>query len=159
MRTQRENNYLVQALDARIRTIVEEVLSTMLTRGTPTDRGPALARSGANGGSLHPALGNGRRGRPRKGQQGEIEGKIVKTTSTPQGTVVYTENDKYLRRRDGSVIRVSHVKGSLEPVRAMGYSSAQYQLARRHKWPMPCPMDFEPPARARRGRRAKAAKQ
>jgi hypothetical protein len=154
----RGENFLVQALDERIRAIVEEVLSTVLTRQTQGGRGAVVVRSGRTVTNHQPVVRNGRRGRPRK-DQAEIEGKIVKTTSTPQGTVIYTDNEKYLRRRDGSVIRVSHVKGSLEPVRAMGYSSAQYQLARRHNWPMPCPMDFEPPARGRRGRRAKAAKQ
>ncbi len=158
MRNTRGENFLVQALDQRIRVIVEEVLSTMLTRQTQGGRGAVAERSGRTVTNHEAAVKNGRkRGRPRKDQP-EIEGKIVKTTSTPQGTVVYTDNDKFLRRKDGSVIRVSHVKGSLEPVRAMGYSSAQYQLARRHNWPMPCPMDFELPARSRRGRRAKAAR-
>lgn len=157
MKNPKEENFFVQALDERIRAIVEEVLADLLTGQSEGARGAAAERSGRTVTNYQAEPTTRRRGRPRKGAA-EIAGRIVKQMSTPQGTVIYTDRDKYLRRRDGSVIRVSHVKGSLEPVRAMGYSSAEYQLARRHHWPMPCPMDFEPPTRARRGRRAKVAK-
>jgi hypothetical protein len=160
MRRQNEEAFLVQALDARIRTIVEQVLSKVLsTRATRSSlEGISLVRSATNG----VAKGaNGRRrgrGRPRKDHGAEIQGKIVKTVSTPQGSVIYTGNEKYLKQRNGSIIKISHIRGSLEPARAMGYSSSQYQLARRYNWPMPCPIDFEPPPRARRGRRPRARK-
>ena len=154
-----QENYWLSALDERIRNVVEQVLSRILMEGTKTARREVvLGRVSGDGINLKGSVVQTRRPRGRPpGRKIEIEGKIVKKTPTREGSLIYTNKEKYLQRRNGSLIKVSHVKGSLEPARAMGYSSAQYQLARRYHWPMPCPMEFVPPPRRPRGRRPKNA--
>jgi hypothetical protein len=147
MSNQMQENYLVQVLDERIRHVVEDVLSKMLASEAQPSKGAASVAH-TNG------KGNGRRA---KGRQVDVQGKVLKTVSTPRGSLIYTDGQKYLRKSDGSLLKVSNVKGSLEPARAMGYSSSQYQLARRYHWPLPCPVDFELPDRRKRGRRPKSA--
>jgi hypothetical protein len=151
-----QENYLVQVLDERIRQVVEDVLSKMLTEQSQWPRRRAV-EAHSNGNHLNHKRRPEQTKSGRRGRRVEISGKVLKTVSTPRGSIVYTEGQKYLRQRDGSVVKVSNVKGSLDPARAMGYSSSQYQLARRYHWPLPCPVDFELPARNKRGRRPKNA--
>jgi len=158
--TEVKTSQLLQALDQRIRTVVEEVIVEMLASGPADDFAARARRSRARFSNrvlrvLEPGERPARRGRPRGTPRKQLEGKIVRTVASPKGPVIYTKNDKYLRQPDGSLLKLSRVKGSFEPARAMGYSSAEYQVARRHRWPMPCPMDFVPHRNGASGKRSR----
>jgi hypothetical protein len=63
--------------------------------------------------------------------------------------VVRTPRKAKAARRAAAVGATCNIAGCNSPHRSRGYCSAHYQAARKHGWPMPAPVGFEPPARER----------
>jgi len=124
------SNPLANALDNRVRAVVEEALENALRgpirRVIQEELASALATGAAPRaiGARRGARAPGRRAKPGK----------------PNGAVA---------------ARVCEVAGCKRPYRSQGYCAAHYQAARKYGWPMPAPKGFVPPPRPPRGRPAR----
>ena len=133
------SNPLAQALDKRIRAIIdqsmEDALRTSIRRIVQEELSQAL------GGIAAPApaaIGTRRVGRP--------PGRRVQAARATRGSAPATDADKKCE-----------VAGCKRAYRSQGYCAAHYQAARKYEWPMPAPKNFSPPPRPARGRPPKEA--
>lgn len=135
------SNPLAQALDKRIRAVIDEsmenALRTSIRRIVQEELSQLLGNAAAPA-----AIGTRRVGRP--------PGRRVQATRAPRATATAaaagTDADKKCE-----------VAGCKRPYRSQGYCAAHYQAARKYEWPMPAPRNFSPPARPSRGRPPKEA--
>jgi len=121
------NNPLANALDRRIRTVIEETMESAMRDSIRRIVQEELAV--ALGGAAAPASPR----QTRVARAGKVAG-----------------------RRGGARAaagqRMCEVVGCKRPYRSQGYCAAHYQSARKHGWPMPAPKDFRAPPPAPRGR-------
>jgi len=122
------SNPLAQALDKRVRAVVDEALDEAL-RGS-IRRLIQQELAAALGSAAPPAaIGARRAGRP-PGRRVQARG----------------------RQRVEEGAKTCEVAGCNRPYRSQGYCAAHYQAARKYGWPMPAPEGFTPPPRPARGR-------
>lgn len=131
------SNPLSDALDKRIRAVVDETLEDLVRDAVRTIVREELSQAlGAVATQAAPSGGEApsarRVGRPRSGRVAAATG----TTRAP-------------RAEAG---KLCAVVGCKRPYRSQGYCAAHYQAARKYDWPMPAPASFQPPPRPARGR-------
>lgn len=140
-------NPLAEALDKRIRAMVEEALQTVVRDEVRSALREELASivGSISGGMPAPAAPK-RRG----------AGRPAKATATR--TTKAAKPSRAARSREAAAGEEKcGVAGCNRPYRSRGYCAAHYQAARKYGWPMPAPKDFVPPPRPSRGRPPKAA--
>jgi len=124
------SNPLAQALDTRIRAVIDESMNDAMRTSIRRIIQEELAQ--ILGGAAAPAaIGTRRAGRP--------PGRRVQATRAPRAAA--QDADKKCE-----------VAGCKRPYRSQGYCAAHYQAARKYEWPMPAPKNFSPPPRPARGR-------
>lgn len=140
-------NPLAEALDKRIRAMVEEALQTVVRDEVRTALREELASilGSISGEMPAPAAAKrGAAGRPTKAAATRATKTKTTRTTKARGAAAGAENK-------------CGVAGCNRPYRSRGYCAAHYQAARKYGWPMPSPKDFVPPPRPSRGRPPKAA--
>ncbi len=129
------NNPFAQALDQRIRSIVEETVEETVRNVIREELSQLLGSTSAAAPAPASAPATKRRGRP----PGKTATKAARSTkSKAAGT--------------SAGARPCNVVGCKRPYRSQGYCAAHYQSARKHGWPMPAPDNFVAPPSAPRGR-------
>lgn len=136
-------NPLSDALDKRIRAVVDETLEDVVREAVRTmvreELSQALGAVATQAAPAAAAAPSARRvGRPR----GRPAAAAISATSRGP------------RAEPG---KLCAVVGCKRPYRSQGYCAAHYQAARKYDWPMPAPASFQPPPRPARGRPPKEA--
>lgn len=140
-------NPLAEALDKRIRAVVEEAVQTIVRDEVRTVLREELASLlGSMAGATPAPSAMKRRAPGRAPKAGARTAKAPKATGAARGRA----------KADGEDTTCG-VSGCNRPYRSRGYCAAHYQAARKYGWPMPCPKDFVPPPRPARGRPPKSA--
>lgn len=132
------SNPLAQALDKRVRAVVDETMEDALRGSIRRIVQEELAAALGNGAA--PASIGARRGGRPSGRRVEAK-KKARTNGSPA--------------KEGA--KPCEVAGCKRPYRSQGYCAAHYQAARKYDWPMPAPKGFVQPPRPPRGRPSKDA--
>lgn len=125
-------NPLAQALDKRIRAIVDETLEETVRNAIREIVQEELANALATGAAAPAAIGTRRR----------AAASARRAQATRRGRTA----------RAAVSGKTCDVAGCGKPYRSQGYCAAHYQAARKYNWPMPAPQNFTPPPRPARGR-------
>lgn len=128
------SNPLTQALDKRIRAVVEETLDDAVRVAIRNIVREELSQALGGVVAAPAAIGARRVGRP--------PGRRIAAGRKARGAAATAE--------EGA--KNCEVVGCKRPYRSQGYCAAHYQAARKYEWPMPAPKNFSPPARPARGR-------
>lgn len=128
------SNPLSDALDKRIRAVVDETLEDMVREAVRTMVREELSMAlGAVATQAAPAAA----------------APSARRVGRPRGRPVATAAARGPRVDAG---KLCAVVGCKRPYRSQGYCAAHYQAARKYDWPMPAPTSFQPPPRPARGR-------
>ena len=142
-------NPLAEALDKRIRAMVEEAVQSVVRDEVRTALREEFASLLGSMAGAAPAPTPARRRGPGRGAKA-ARARTTRVSRTTTGAA----RARAKAEGDDTTCGVS---GCNRPYRSRGYCAAHYQAARKYGWPMPCPKDFVPPPRPARGRPPKTA--
>ncbi|AKU89771.1 hypothetical protein [Vulgatibacter incomptus] len=132
------NNPFANALDQRIRKIVEETVEAAVRTNLREIFAEELAQALGTGAPQVAAPAAKRPGRKPGPKAAAKTAKAAAPGRKPAG-------------------KKCEVVGCNRPYRSQGYCAAHYQAARKYDWPLPAPENFKAPPRPSRGRPPKDA--